>query len=161
MVSRRTGKRPAPPDIRVTALVRCPLSPAGVSRLARAVLRAEGARLEALSVSFVGAARIRALNRTHLGRDTETDVIAFALDRHSPRRAAGAAHAGDIYICPAVASRSARAWSTSPKDELRRLVIHGLLHVLGRDHPEGGGRMRSAMWRRQERHLARFRALAP
>jgi probable rRNA maturation factor len=133
-----------------------------VSRLARAVLRAEGGQLAALSVSFVGPARIRALNRAHLGRDAETDVIALVLDGRWPaRRGGGAALAGDIYICPAVASRSAKAWGASPKDEVRRLVIHGLLHVLGHEHPEGTGRTRSAMWRRQERHLARFRRLAP
>jgi ssRNA-specific RNase YbeY (16S rRNA maturation enzyme) len=32
-------------------------------------------------------------------------------------------------------------------------VVHGTLHALGRDHPEGLARTRSAMWRRQERYV--------
>jgi probable rRNA maturation factor len=36
---------------------------------------------------------------------------------------------------------------------LIRLVVHGTLHALGREHPEGQERTRSAMWRRQERYV--------
>jgi probable rRNA maturation factor len=39
------------------------------------------------------------------------------------------------------------------REELVRLIVHGTLHALGRDHPEGAGRTRSAMWRRQERYV--------
>jgi probable rRNA maturation factor len=41
------------------------------------------------------------------------------------------------------------------REELARLVVHGTLHVLGYVHPEGGTRTESAMWKRQERLLAR------
>jgi ssRNA-specific RNase YbeY (16S rRNA maturation enzyme) len=41
------------------------------------------------------------------------------------------------------------------ESELQRLVVHGVLHVLGYDHPEGSGRTRCAMWRRQEAYLRR------
>jgi ssRNA-specific RNase YbeY (16S rRNA maturation enzyme) len=41
-------------------------------------------------------------------------------------------------------------------EELVRLVVHGTLHVLGYDHPDGPGRTRSAMWRRQERYVRRL-----
>jgi probable rRNA maturation factor len=40
------------------------------------------------------------------------------------------------------------------RQELIRLVVHGTLHALGREHPEGDGRTSSAMWRRQERYVA-------
>jgi probable rRNA maturation factor len=39
------------------------------------------------------------------------------------------------------------------REELIRLVVHGTLHALGWDHPEGPGRTRSAMWRKQERYV--------
>ena len=42
------------------------------------------------------------------------------------------------------------------REELVRLVVHGTLHVLGYDHPDGPGRTRSAMWRRQERYVRRL-----
>jgi probable rRNA maturation factor len=42
------------------------------------------------------------------------------------------------------------------EEELVRLTVHGTLHVLGYDHPEGDHRTRSAMWRRQERYVKRL-----
>jgi probable rRNA maturation factor len=149
---------------------------AGVRRLAAAVIRAERADVAALSITFVGTTGIRSLNRQHLGRDRVTDVIAFGMNSAIGNRqsAIGAGSrqsrfpipdsrfpvVGDIYICPSVAARDARRFGSTPKAELRRLVIHGVLHLLGYDHPDGQHRMMSAMWHIQERHLARFGRLA-
>ncbi len=146
--------------MRVRAAARCPLSAAGAARLASAVLRAERVRHAALSVTFVGRRRIRTLNRTWLGRDRETDVIAFDLSAGTGARARGRTVIGDVYVCPLVAAEQARRFATSDKDEARRLVVHGILHVLGYDHPASERRTSSPMWRRQERYLKRFGALA-
>ncbi len=171
MASRPTGPRTAA-EVRVTALVRAPLGRPGIARLARAVLAAERANVASLSVTLVGPARIRALNRTHLGHDRVTDVIAFAYagarseERGASGRRSGLAPrssplvVGDVYICPAVARANARDLGTTAKDELRRLVVHGVLHVAGHDHPAGPARTSSPMWRRQERLLALHGALA-
>lgn len=122
------------------------LSPASVRRIAGVVLGAEG-REAALSVSFVGPETMRALNREHKGRDRPTDVLAFALPQPDH------ALVGDIYICPAVAREQARRLGIAPSRELARLVVHGVLHVLGHDHPDGPDREQSPMWRRQETYL--------
>ncbi len=132
-----------------TTVRRCPLPPAAAADLVRRVLRAEGVRHAAVSLSFVGRRRIRTLNRRFLGRDRDTDVIAFALP------AAAGPVVGDVYCAPEAAARAARRFGVSAREELRRLVVHGVLHALGHDHPEGPGRTRSAMWARQERLLAR------
>ena len=147
------------PDVRVAALVKIPLQPAGIRRLARAVLAAERAGLAALSVTFVGPARIRRLNRERLRHDRVTDVIAFAFSVPVPRSPFPVV-VGDVYICPSVAAANARRHGATIKDELRRLVVHGTLHVLGHDHPADESRTASPMWRRQERYLKRFGALA-
>ena len=104
-------------------------------------------RSAAISVTFLGPVRMQRLNREWKGHDRHTDVIAFALPGPEGRLA------GDVYICPAVARASARALGLAPREELIRLVVHGTLHVLGYDHPEGARRMQSAMWRRQERYV--------
>jgi probable rRNA maturation factor len=123
-----------------------PLSRALVRRVVREVLRRE--RRDALiSITFVGCDRMRRLNAEHMGHDQPTDVLTFAL-----RDPTGLA-IGDVYICPWVARREARARSISIRRELIRLVVHGTLHALGHAHPEGPDRTRSAMWRRQERYV--------
>lgn len=123
-----------------------PLRRPDVIRAVESVLRGER-REAAISVSFVGRDRMRALNARWKRRDEPTDVLAFALT--DPRGAL----AGDIYICPWVASREARARGIPFRQELLRLVVHGVLHVLGHDHPAGVERTASAMWRRQERYV--------
>lgn len=111
-------------------------------------------RHAALSVTFVGRRRIRSMSRTYLGKDHETDVIAFTLD------GAPGVVVGDVYCAPEVAARAAKRFGATPREELRRLVVHGVLHVLGYGHPEGEARTASPMWRRQERYLRRFGRLA-
>jgi rRNA maturation RNase YbeY len=129
--------------------VRIPVSRARVADVAARVLRAERVRDAELSVAFVTDRRIAALNREHLGHAGPTDVIAFPF---APASAASAVE-GDVYIAPAEARRNARAHARSVREELLRLVVHGVLHVVGHDHPEGEARYASPMWRRQERLL--------
>ena len=105
----------------------------------------------AVSVTFVGPARIRQLNARWKHVDRTTDVLAFSLALPDGSRQ------GDVYICRAVAAGEAKKRGLTVGEELVRLVIHGTLHVLGYDHPEGDDRIRSAMWRRQERYLACLR----
>jgi len=129
---------------------RCPLAGRAAADLARDVLRAEGVRDAVLSVAFVGRRRIRALSRTYLGRDHATDVIAFALP------GAPGLVVGDVYVAPESAASGARRFGVPVREELRRLVVHGVLHVLGYDHAEGAARTTGAMWARQERLVRRF-----
>jgi probable rRNA maturation factor len=127
-----------------------PLSRGDVIRAVETVLRRERRDAD-LSIAFVGAARMRRLNAQWKGADRATDVLAFSLSGPDGRLT------GDVYVCPAVAKGEAELRDIGLADELLRLVIHGTLHVLGYDHPEGEGRTRSAMWRRQERYLAWIR----
>jgi probable rRNA maturation factor len=116
-----------------------------------AALAAEKVRDAMISITFVGRAAISALNQRYLGHAGPTDVISFGLGRNGKP----AAVVGDIYICPEVARANARRHNIRPGEELLRLVIHGTLHVLGYEHPDGKRRTESPMWQRQERILAR------
>ena len=132
---------------------RTPLASARVRRVAAAVLRAEGVRDALVSIAFVSAREMARLNKRHLGHAGVTDVISFAL---GPGKGRSAPHAvvGDIYIAPNVARANAMRFGRGVREELARLVVHGTLHVLGHDHPDGTDRTTSPMWRRQERLLA-------
>lgn len=104
-----------------------------------------------MSITFVGPVRMRKLNRRWKGADRGTDVLAFAL------AGPGGALTGDLYLCRAVAVREAASRRIPLRQELLRLVVHGTLHVLGYDHPDGETRTESPMWRRQERYLRGLR----
>lgn len=125
--------------------VRIPLARTRVVSIARAALRAERVRDAMLSIAFVTNSAIARLNRTYLGHAGATDVISFAF---------GDPLVGDIYISPDVARRNARRYAIGVREELTRLVIHGVLHVTGHDHP-ADARSASPMWRRQERLVRR------
>ncbi|MYH10917.1 MAG: rRNA maturation RNase YbeY [Gemmatimonadales bacterium] len=107
----------------------------------------EGAEL---SVTFLTAESMRALNRDYHGVDDLTDVLAFGLGEDPL--------VGDIYLSPDAAEASARELGLDPAAEILRLVIHGVLHLLGHDHPEGEARYASPMFELQERLLARLLA---
>ncbi len=122
-----------------------------VRRVVAAVLAAERRDAD-ISVTFLGRDSMRRLNFRYKHHDAPTDVIAFTL----PAAPAGRL-VGDVYVCPWVTARAARAHGVTARQELIRVVVHGVLHVLGYDHPEGEDRARSPMWRRQERYVGRFR----
>jgi len=121
-----------------------------VRRIVGAVLAGE--RCDAtVQVAFLGPSRMRRLNLRWKGHDRPTDVLSFALPLPDKSLV------GDVFVCGQVARRQARDLGIPEREELIRLVVHGTLHALGYDHPEGAGRTTSAMWRRQERYV---RALA-
>ena len=133
-----------------TESVRIPVASSRVARVAEQVLRAEAVRDAVLSVAFVTVRRIAALNWQHLHHRGPTDVISFGF---RPVGAESGAVVGDVYIAPGVARRNALEAHRGIREELLRLVVHGVLHVLGYDHPVDERRYASPMWRRQERLL--------
>ncbi|MBX3145611.1 MAG: rRNA maturation RNase YbeY [Gemmatimonadales bacterium] len=140
----RAAEPPAPVVVRGN---HAPLARRRVEAAVRLVLQRERVQA-AIAVTFLGPTRMRALNRRWKGHDRPTDVLAFAL----PQR--DGSLVGDIFVCRAVAKAEAAARGLSLREELLRLVIHGTLHVAGHDHPDDERRVRSPMWRRQERYLA-------
>ena len=127
------------------------VSRARVREAAVAALTAERVGDAMLSITFVGRAAMSQLNRRYLGHHGATDVISFGLGRDGKRGVV----IGDIYICPEIARSNAKRQGISSQEELLRLVVHGTLHTLGYDHPQGATRTESPMWRRQERIVAR------
>lgn len=121
-----------------------------------------------VSVALLSDARVRVLNRTYRRRDYATDVLSFPVESRTPRGASRASREtnsghrkrapkrrttnpksrgpnrvflGDIVIARGVARRQAREAGHSELAELRSLVLHGLLHLLGYDHERDDGEM--------------------
>jgi probable rRNA maturation factor len=131
--------------------VRLPLARSRVGEIARRVLASEGVREAMVSITFLGTRAMAALNRKHLGHRGATDVISFGFSESTRQGPV----IGDIYIAPEVARANARRHDARVREELARLVVHGVLHVLGYDHADDESRSTSPMWRRQERIVAR------
>jgi len=127
------------PDVRVADLR------AEASALLHA-LHEDGAEL---AVSLVDDAEIHRLNRDYRGKDRPTDVLAFAM-REGERIGGDETMLGDVVISLESAARQARRRGVSDADEVRALLIHGVLHVLGFDHERSPGEARrmKAMERR-------------
>jgi probable rRNA maturation factor len=89
-------------------------------------------------VVFVGPDRIRAMNRDYRGRDYATDVLSFRYDGEMDD---DAPFLGELILAPEVASSHARCWRTTTEREIRKLLIHGILHLLGYDHERDQGEM--------------------
>jgi probable rRNA maturation factor len=94
---------------------------------ARAVLRAHSVKSYALSITFVSDRRIAGINRRALGKNGATDVIAFDLSEAGLPSGV----VGDIYVSLGRARASSRAFKVSESEEIIRLVVHGVLHVVG------------------------------
>jgi probable rRNA maturation factor len=121
-----------------------------VKEIIQTVCRKERVRHAMISVTFVSDRKIARINREFLDHTGATDIITFELTPVNK------VVVGDIYIAPGVARENARTHGVSVREELVRLVVHGILHVLGYTHPEDEGRTKSAMWRKQERFVASF-----
>lgn len=103
------------------------------------VLREEGVTRPCMvSVSVVSDERIHQLNKTWRGVDRPTDVISLECERpDDPGLAPGEpCELGDIVLAPDYITRQAQRFGTTPADECRLLLVHGMLHLLGYDHLE-------------------------
>jgi probable rRNA maturation factor len=148
-------------------------------RLAEDVLTAQGVRGEVeLSLLFVDQEAIAGLNRSFMGREGPTDVLAFPIDDEPaeggrfpdsggprpghvpPEPGDMPTMLGDVVICPAIAMRNAPLHAGGPHhdgsldDEVALLVVHGILHLLGMDHTAEAEA--EAMERRERELLERF-----
>jgi probable rRNA maturation factor len=117
-----------------------------MTRTVRRVLRELGESGQ-VSVLFTGDAEIRALNRKFRGLDHPTDVLSFPWASPAGQRR----YLGDIAISVPTARRYAKKAGWPLAEELRFLLLHGLLHLLGHDHETDSGamnRLQSALGRK-------------
>ena len=110
------------------------LSERGLSNFLASACRAAGLKGTA-TLLVTGKARMRQLNAQFRGKDYPTDVLSFP----SPSFVEG--FSGDIAISGDMAARNAQALGHSVGDEVKILVLHGVLHLAGYDHVSDNGQM--------------------
>jgi probable rRNA maturation factor len=112
--------------------------------LARTAIGLQGA----VDVLLTGDKTLRQLNRSFRGKDKPTDVLSFPAPEAFAKK-----HTGDLAISLETAARQAKAFAHSTQDEVKILILHGLLHLAGEDHETDKGEMatREASLRRELR----------
>lgn len=87
-----------------------------------------------LSIVFCSDAFMQDLNREYRAKDEPTDVLSFEMGETVEREDGPTYLAGDIVISLPALARNIEEFSVDPEEELKRLIIHGILHLSGQDH---------------------------
>ena len=90
----------------------------------------------AVNVLLTSRAEMKSLNRRFRGKDKTTDVLSFPAEPDAQKQ-----FAGEIAISAEIASQNARALGHLPAQEVKILVLHGVLHLRGYDHECDNGQM--------------------
>ena len=112
------------------------------------VLETLGHKNWELSVLFCNNRFIKSLSAQYLNKDEATDILSFPIGEPGP---GGQFLAGDIVISLDALEENTGFFKVSPDEELRRLFVHGILHLSGNDHITNG--KEEPMLRTQERIL--------
>ena len=134
------------PEILLANRQSLPVDAAGLTRLAQTSLEAEGIHGGELSVSLVTLDEMAQLHERYMRESGPTDVLSFPMDEAGSDQTGGPRILGDVVICPEFAARNA----SDLDSELRLLLVHGILHLLGYDHERDEDRAR--MWALQEQY---------
>lgn len=103
---------------------------------------------DSVGVRFAGDATVRRLNREFRGKDKATDVLSFPGEESPEGR-----HLGDIVISIPTAERQALERGATLEEEVKLLLLHGVLHCLGHDHETDQGEMERLESRLRRRWL--------
>ncbi len=110
-----------------------------------------GCEKEEVNIVFVNNRFIRELNRKYRQVDLPTDVLCFDLSEPSSKESTG-----EIYISLERAAEQAQQYGVSLQNEVARLVVHGLLHLVGYDDQSDADR--EVMRQKTEEYLYQFYA---
>jgi len=111
------------------------------------VAEAEGYRLGDISYIFCSSRRLLEMNRQYLGHDYFTDVITFDYSDRKGERVVS----GDIFIDVGTVRDNACRYGAKVPEEMRRVVVHGLLHLCGQK--DKTPRSNAQMHRKEDKYL--------
>jgi probable rRNA maturation factor len=112
------------------------LTEVALSRFVARARRAAGLK-GTIDVLVTSSTEMKSLNRRFRGKDKATDVLSFPATADTPRKK----FAGEIAISAEMAAQNARALGHPPAQEVKILVLHGVLHLQGYDHETDKGQM--------------------
>lgn len=119
-----------------------------LKKIAKTVLKRKKQQKKTLSIALIGQKKIKELNKKYRGKNLVTDVLAFPGDKE--------AELGEIVICLDKVRKNAERFKSVYKKELARVLIHGILHLLGYDHERSKSEA-EIMIKKEENYLSLFK----
>ena len=113
--------------------------------VAKIVLKGETRVREKISLAFVNKEEIKKLNKKFRGKNKPTDVLSFGSIPNSKFQIPNSDYLGEIVICPEIVKENG--------EKLARVLIHGILHLLGYEH-EKNKKQAKLMEEREKKYLS-------
>ena len=118
--------------------------------VAEKVLKGENKKESNLSIVLVGMTRMKNLNKRYRKKDKSTDVLSFPQPDKFPVTPRN--EIGEVVICLQAVKKNAKKFNLTFQKELTRVLIHGILHLLGYEH-EVSGKKEQEMMKKQKYYL--------
>ena len=143
--------------IEINNLTTNPVDEEFLKGVAKRVLEGEDRGESDLSIALVGQGRIRELNKKYRGKNRVTDILAFPeskvlLEKFKVGPIQKVQNLGEIIICFREVKKNAKKFQSTFEKELARVLIHGILHLLGYDHEKSKEKAKE-MEEKQEYYL--------
>lgn len=113
-----------------------------LKKIVKKVLIGENKENKDVSIVLLGPGRMKNLNKKYRKKNKTTDVLSFQYD-----------DSGEIILCLSQIKKNARKLNISFEKELNRVLIHGILHLLGYDH-EDSRRKAEEMQKKEDYYLS-------
>ena len=147
--------------IEINNLTTNPVDENFLKKVAGTVLDGESKKTADLSIAFVGQGRMREINKKYRKRNRVTDVLAFPeskvlLEKFRVGPSQKVQGLGEIIICLREVKKNAKRFGLSFEKELAKVLIHGILHLLGYDH-ERSAQEAKKMEQKEKYYLSRLK----
>ena len=127
--------------VEINNLTNAPVDKEFLKKIGEEVLKKEKKDSKDLSIALIRQKEIRELNKNYRKRDKSTDVLSFKYNT-----------LGEVIICPEMVRANAKKFNSTFKKELARVLIHGILHLLGYSHETDAAKAKK-MRKKEEDYL--------
>ncbi|MBZ0200404.1 MAG: rRNA maturation RNase YbeY [Ignavibacteriaceae bacterium] len=114
-------------NLQINVSVKCPIGKVGVHKAINILKKHHQVSIASLIINFVSPEQIKEINAEYLNHHYVTDIITFNYSGSNTDLD------GEIFISPDEAAKNAKSYKIDFDNELKRLVVHGFLHLLGFD----------------------------
>lgn len=135
----------------VNNLTKIAISKPFLKRVAKKVLMGENKVKEELSIAVVDKKEMEELNSRYRGKQEPTDALAFVWNQKFPV-AGNLIELGEVVICPEKIRENAEKYNVEFEKELEKVLIHGILHLIGYDHEKS--KADATKMRKKEEHYS-------